>query len=259
VPFAIAFFAAALAGAQPGVAPQGEAVVEIAATGAVTREANLITFSIGIEESGTSDAETRRMAEDRVLRVTAAARAAGIAEGDIRATNIHLTSFAGMTPLLRDYYRHQAESHWSVRRMGPRYDAHAAEDVPPPFNATATAGIVIRLRDASRLDGLRRALSAANESEPDWPDFALTDQREADAEARRQALAMARADADAQAASRGMRVVRIARVSERVGPQLAEEMLRRFFFDRHSSGGSLPGPEITVRRPIAVTFVLVPR
>lgn len=262
---AIAAYAAALASAGPvppaPLAP-GETTVEILATGAATAPADLIIFTIGVNEAAPTDAEARRMVEEGVRRVTSAARSMGVAESDIRASAIHLTTYRGMTRLTREAYRYQAELRWSVRRqMRPGYDANRAYayEPPPEFNAEASAGVVVRLRDLARMEAVRGALNAAYDGEVNWPEFALSDWRRIQREARLQALAIARAEAQAQADARNMRVARIARVTERVGAQLADRMLSDSLRRRPSDGQSWRNPEITTRLPIAVEFVLAPR
>jgi hypothetical protein len=147
----------------------------------------------------------------------AAARSAGIPAADIESTapNVHSTSIAG------------AELDM-LRRLGPAANGSAADEAASaaePAMAGATGTLRIELRDLSRLERLQRALEQVGGGQIPAPSYSLSDDRAARRTARNQALATVRADAEAYAASLGMRVVRIVRVTERGGADFMSLML----------------------------------
>lgn len=242
---------------------EGEVLLEIGAIGTVTSHADLATFSIGVMMEGASEAEVRGKAEDRIRRITAAARSAGVAAGDIEPDPVTVSSWATMSPEQRIVAQATADLRAATEVVAAPPNespamAPAAQSQPPQASASST--IVIRLRDPARAQALLDGLRSIDESVVTDPVYSLTDPRRPRAEARLQALAQARARAETYAAQLGMRVVRIVRITERggldlMGLMMADPSLMRGL----ANGGERNGPEIVTMVPIGVDFALAPR
>ena len=214
--FAIGLFGAAAnaqtlgggAGSSP-VATQplaaGEVLLEVNATGTVTTRADLVTLTATASAAGANAAEARRNLSAALDGLAAAARANGVAAGDISVTSSGRNVF--LADAMRDMAAAQAAS-------GARQGARGATALPAP---TAQGELQIRLRSPERLEALRSALDAPGAATVAAPAYALSDTRAARASARTQAIAMARADAESYAQALGMRVLRIVRVTDRIG------------------------------------------
>jgi len=247
VALGLALALAAIPAAAPAQAPlaPGEVLLELGAIGTATVPADLATLNVTFGGTGETEAAARADFDARYERIAAAARRAGVPAAAI-----------------------------SRRDAVPLQIAMSAIDVPeesPPPGRPAprprphyTYGSVnVRIADMARVDAIRAALVALAETEPGngAPTYSLTDSRAARQAARAQALAAIRADAEAYAASLGMRVARIVRVTERTGvgllPQLAlgEAATMRQFF----GPGQGRDPDITVFAVVGVDFALAPR
>jgi len=244
---------AAAAGAQPA-APlaAGEVLLEVNATGTATSRADLATFTLMIEAQAPSEAEARGRAEAEAARLVAAARAEGVPAGDITRQAIRVISVT-TTPEVEAAMRDLEAAANEVAEPGSPPIAHA------PPQPVATGRVEVRVRDVARVAAVREVLErngAANGAEPV---YTLTDPRPARDQARRRAIAAARAEADAYAAALGLRVVRIVRVTERVGADLlalmtggADEMRRLM------GGGDGRTGEVTTALALGIDFVLAP-
>jgi uncharacterized protein YggE len=232
----------------------GEVLLEINAMGTVTTHADTATLTIPFDASGVTAADARRAAEGAADRIAAAAASSGVAASDISRRPITTGEAAAMAAAMADMAR--------VARSGnARRGAMAVmPDASAPPQANAHGEIEITLRDLSRLPGLRRALEAAGAGAAADPTYALSDDRAARAEARAQALAQARASADAYAAALAMRIVRLVRVTERVGVDLVGAMFndggRMRQMMRGMEGRS---QEIGITVALGMDFALAPR
>ncbi|HVQ07374.1 MAG TPA: SIMPL domain-containing protein [Allosphingosinicella sp.] len=259
----VALWAAlALAGTLPGasataqapVATQplapGEVLLELNASGSVTTRADIAVMTIRATAEGNTNAEARQAVAAEVARLTAVARQAGVAPADIRVGDSMIGPSFDMLetpPPLFDV----AEANASAGE-GPMTG-------PPPRAASAHALIAIRGRDVARLAPMLRALEEAHALVDSMPAYSLNDTDTPRREARNRALARARADAEAYAAALGMRVVRVVRVTERLGFDFVSMMMNERAMRRQLEGSENRGPDIETSVTIGVDFALAPR
>lgn len=252
--------ALALAGpTAPAPLAPGESAVEIVALGTASRPADMVTFQVIIEEFGATEAAARSAAAGRIRGVVAAARGMGVAEADITISEVGGFSYDSLTQYSRETFQYQANLRWRVRESMSRRLDRQPDLEPPAANAEAHAGVTIVLRDARRFERLSQAITTANDSGSYIHEFALSNPAALRDDALRQALALARSDADSQAAARGLRVVRVRRVSERTGAELVNYMFDRAARRRESQSRDYRDPTIAMRLPLSVDFVLAPR
>lgn len=203
----------------------GEVLLEINAAASITTRADLATVQAEIGGDGASAGAARADAEANGRRLLGAARAAGVAPGDIEAQPILISELPpGMD-------------------SGNRYYANGR--------------ILLRVRDVSRLEAIE---AVAGDGGPSLADisYSLADPEPALAEARRRALADARADAEIYAAASNMRIARMVRVTTRLGSDaLGVAMSERGFgLEGRADDGR---PEIVTSVIVGVDFALVPR
>jgi uncharacterized protein YggE len=230
--------------AQAPLAP-GEVLLELGSIGAATVPADLATLNVSFGGTGATEAAARAAFDARYERIIAAARRAGVPAAAITR---------------RDAVPIQA----AIRAIDVAQESPPGGPATPAAEPYYTYGFVsVRTADMARVDSIRAALVAAAGTEPGdtAPRYSLTESRAARQAARAQALTAVRVDAEAYAASLGMRVARIVRVSERTGvgllPQLVlgeGEMMRQVF-----GPGQGREPDITVFVVVGVDFALVPR
>lgn len=177
----------------------GEVLLELTAVGTARQRADLATLILLVTCYAATEAEATRLMEQRLQQVRAAARDFGASEQDIRIQ----ASPAVVDPLLVQ-----------AMRAGER---------PPGSEASAAAqqhavrsAVEIRLREVGRLAAFQERLKGLGIADLGGPTYSLSDEREVRRRARDEAIVNLRADADAYAASLGMRVVRLVRVSERL-------------------------------------------
>jgi uncharacterized protein YggE len=230
----------------PPLAP-GEVLLETGAVGSATVPADLATIHLAFSGTGETNAAAQADLDARYQRIVAAARQSGI---PVEA--ITRTAPDGVMDIRT----------FDVVEEPPPLPEGGAP-VPPPVPRRYLSGMaVVRVTNMARIAMLPSALEAAAETEPGSarPVYSLSDNRAARQVARTQALATVRADAESHAASLGIRVARIVRVTERTGlgllPQLLSDSpaLRRVF-----SPGPNHDPDITVFVMVGVDFALAPR
>jgi len=232
-----------------------EVLLELSATGNVTTRADLVTVQIQINAQGATEEEARREAEAQVRRVTQVARGLGVAAADIDAGEI--SAMPVMDMMAADMNAMvMTENSVETDVTGSSIDTNMAMD---SSTANAAAMIEIRLRSVDRLEALTRALDEAGVTAFPTPAYALADPAAARREARARALAAARADAEAYAAALGLRVVRVARVSERVGMDFFSMMTNETMMRRSMNGGAQTEPDIQTTMIVGVDYVLAPR
>lgn len=238
-------------------APLGpnEVLLELSATGAVTTRADLVTIQVQVNASGATEAEARREAESQIRRITQVARGAGIAASDVEAEEI--SAMPVMDMMTTDMNAMDVmENSVSIDTMEASTDANMSMG---GSTASAAAMVTIQLRSVDRLEALTRALDEAGLSAIPMPTYALADPAAPRREARSRALAAARTDAAAYAAALGLRVVRVARVSERVGTDFFSMMMNEGAMRRSMNGGAQNEPDIETTMIVGVDYVLAPR
>ena len=177
----------ALAQAPPvPVAGPDATLLTIAASAEARRVPDVATLSAGVvTQAGDAQAAMRENAM-RMEGVMAALRAAGVAERDIRTAGVNLY---------------------------PQY-RHPENDIPTITGYQASNTVEVTVRDIARIGAAMDALVASGANHVNGPAFSIDKPGEARDEARRAALEDARARADMYARALGLRVRRIASISE---------------------------------------------
>lgn len=236
---------------QPAPRPLGanEVLLELGAMGSETSAADLAEISVSIKGKG-KDAEAARAAHDAMLeKVKHAARAAGMAAGDIDEGNPNVGPDMDAS-MMGDLME-------PMRPLRPGQSAQATEE---PFSATST--VKLRLRNVERLEALDDAIEKAGAETIGSPRYSAQDTGAARQGARRKAIAQARTDAETYAAALNMRVVRVLRVTERTGTDIMTMMLSEMAGGEAAMSKMFEGGE-DGRVPsvvfVGVDFVLAPR
>ncbi|HST37846.1 MAG TPA: SIMPL domain-containing protein [Allosphingosinicella sp.] len=239
-------------GGEPAASPvrthplaAGEELIETGGVGMITARADLATITVTITSYGMDVAEARRANRIEIGRVAAAARAAGVPSDAIEVRsgdNVVTVRFVDV----------------------PENAPPPPSDISAPGTENAAAIVTIRLRDVERAGAVRAALQAAGSNDVSPPLYSLTDRTHARHQAQAQALAAARADAEAQAAQHNMRVIRLVRVTERIGTDIyAIAFNNAGLFQSVSRiqnpGAPQPQPEIVTVLLLGADFALAPR
>ncbi|HYZ47503.1 MAG TPA: SIMPL domain-containing protein [Sphingomonas sp.] len=188
LPLALAAASApALAQTAPGtVQPIAGALLELSAQGESRRTPDIATVSAGVVTQAADAAGAMRENAARMERVIAAIKRAGVADRDIRTSNISL----------QPQYRY-------------------GENQPPVITAYQASNMVtVRFRDIARSGAILDALVATGANQINGPELGLDDPAAAMDEARLDAIAKARARAQLYARAAGLKVKRILSISE---------------------------------------------
>jgi uncharacterized protein len=177
----------AAAAAQPAAVQEISGTrLDVVATGEVTRVPDVARINAGVITRAATATEALRLNAQRMSAVRDALRRAGIADRDIRTSNI------GLHP----DYRH-------------------AENQPPALiGYQATNEVSIRFRDIAQTGRILDALVAQGANQINGPMLEIDRPEAALDEARTAAIANARTRAELYARSLGMSVVRVLSVSE---------------------------------------------
>jgi uncharacterized protein YggE len=277
---AIALVLAALLAAQPGIGlltggggtspvsvqPLGanEVLLELAASGTEYARADTATLKVSVTGRGLNDGAARVERDAIIQRIRNAARAAGVTATDVEVeeagtyTDLDMFEVEEPPPPEEEAAPAQPSAPASTNPLPPLMRVQLE---PPRRQPASRSTVTVTLRDVGRLDSLRTALKAAGGELNGQPDLRLSDDTNARRAAQAKALARARADADAYAAALNMRVVRIARVTERAGLDFMSMMMgdisggpsrMRNMFD--ARGQMVPSVVL-----VGVDFVLAPR
>lgn len=208
--FSAALLAAPLLGAAPPAAAQTPIAVpvmpmagtqlDIVARGESTRVPDVATISAGVVTQAADAAGAMRENAQRMERVIAALRRAGVAERDIQTATI----------ALNPQYRYQ-------------------ENQPPVITGyQATNNVSVRFRDIDRSGAILDALVAEGANQINGPDLSIDEPAAAMDEARLDAMRTARARAELYAKAAGMSVKRIVAISEtlEMGPPVPMPVMR---------------------------------
>ena len=218
----------------------GEILLELSGTGTATGRADSAAVSIQISLQGSDEAEVRRKYDAVVARLRGAARDA---RGEIRVDE--LSSYADMAM-------------YNVVDI----DMNATVDTTDVTGAAVSSGqavATITLRDLSHIEALTRTLEGIEGVYSDVR-YSASDMTAVRRQARDNAIASARAEADSYAASLGMRVARIARVTERVEVDFMAMMMGDPAIQNLAMAGA-PGsdPNVPAYVRVGVDFILAPR
>ncbi len=178
--------------------PSDGTLLSVAATAEVRRVPDIATVSAGVvTQAADANAALRQNAE-QMAKVSAALRAAGIAERDVQTAGVNLN---------------------------PQY--RYAENQPPVitgYQASNTVNVVVR--DIAKLGRILDALVATGANQVNGPTFDVDRKDEAYDEARRDALQKARQRAEMYAKSLGLQVRRIVSIDETGGQGIPRPMMR---------------------------------
>ena len=223
----------------------GEILLETGGIGYVTTRADLATITVRLSAGGETRAAARRAYQAEARRIVAALRGAGV-PADAIATQVG-TSGTAVT--------------FSVYP-----DPAAAPFLDPPgtpaFDESGT--LVVRLRNIDKVADVRAALTDLGANAVSGPVYSLTDRVQARHQAQALALAAARADAEAYAAQINMRLVRMVRLTERIGDDMYalafnNEALFRSLRGLQSPGEPQAEPDIPTIMMLGADFALAPR
>ncbi|HEX8192913.1 MAG TPA: SIMPL domain-containing protein [Allosphingosinicella sp.] len=191
----------------PPLAP-GEVLLELSAVGTARTPATSATLLLNVRVEGESEEAARRALGAALRRVTATARAGGLAALDIEVTDRGVNS---------DPYPDST----LLNAAMVDFDVDMANSTVEPVSESAvlhgSATVNLSIRNPAGARDLQRRFAAMEGVDTSEPDFQLDDDSAARREARADALRRARADAEAYAASMNMRVARVLRVTERGG------------------------------------------
>ena len=170
---------------EPLIPAQGT-VLDVNAEGRTTRVPDLATIRAGVVSQAPTAAAALADNAQRMQRVLAAVKRAGVAERDLATANV------GLSP----QYRY-------------------TDGQPPAITGyQATNTISIRFRDVAKAGGVLDALVAQGANQIDGPNLSIDKPEAALDEARTDAVRRARARADLYAAAAGMKVVRVVSIAE---------------------------------------------
>ncbi|WP_166039998.1 SIMPL domain-containing protein [Sphingosinicella sp. YJ22] len=219
----------------------GEMLLELTSMGSATGRAGSAEIAIQIAISAADDRELRRQYDRIVTRLRTAARDAG---GEIEI---------GELMSYRDMMMENAADY--VTNMA---DFDVAGEGEAASSGSASA--VIRLRDLARIAALMRTLEGIEGIYSDTT-YRSSDMSAVRRQARDNAIAAARAEADSYAASLGMRVARIARVTERVEVDFMSLMMGGdpAIANLATSGAAGSDPNVPAHVRVGVDFILAPR
>jgi uncharacterized protein YggE len=177
--------------AQPATITQAIAGtrLDITATGASTRTPDVAIISAGVVTHSQTATGAIQDAAERMQRVTAALKRAGVADRDIQTSNLSLN---------------------------PEYK-YENNQPPQLVGYTASNQLTVRFRDIRRAGTVLDALVSQGANQITGPNLAVDNPDSALDEARAKAIATGRARADLYAHALGLRVVRIVSVNESGG------------------------------------------
>lgn len=220
----------ALASAQP-VALQAISGtrLDVVATGEASRVPDVAIISAGVVTRATTASQALQQNAQRMERVIAALRRAGVAERDVQTSSINL----------HPDYRHRDNE----------------QPVVTGYNASNQ--VTVRFRDIAQSGKILDALVAEGANQINGPQLTIDKPEAALDEARRNAIVVARARAQLYAQATGKRVGRILAISEGGGGYPRPEIM---VMARGERGGMadtkiVPG-EQTLSVSVQVTFEL---
>ena len=163
--------------------------LDISATGEVTRVPDIATISAGVVTRASRAGAALQQAANRMARVRAALKAAGVEDRDIQTSNISLN---------------------------PEYKYEDGQ-APRIVGYSASNQLSVRFRDIANAGAILDALVAEGANQISGPTLSIDTPEAALDEARALAVASGRARAALYARALGLRVVRVVSVSESGG------------------------------------------
>ena len=163
--------------------------LDLTATGEVTRVPDVAVISAGVVSRAATASGALQDSANRMERVLAALKRAGVAERDIQTSSVNLN---------------------------PEY-RYPENQSPQLVGYTATNQLTIRFRDIRNSGKILDALVAEGANQINGPSLTIDKPEAALDEARAKAIAEGKARAELYARSMGLRVVRVVSVSESGG------------------------------------------
>jgi uncharacterized protein YggE len=163
--------------------------LDLTATGEVTRVPDVAVISAGVVSRAATASAALQDSANRMERVLAALKRAGVAERDIQTSSVNLN---------------------------PEY-RYPENQSPQLVGYTATNQLTIRFRDIRNSGKILDALVAEGANQINGPSLTIDKPEAALDEARAKAIAEGKARAELYARSMGLRVVRVVSVSESGG------------------------------------------
>jgi len=160
--------------------------LDVTASGEVSRVPDVAVISAGVVSRAAGASAALQDSADRMQRVVAALKRAGVADRDIQTSNVSLN---------------------------PEY-RYPENQAPQLVGYTATNSVTVRFRDIRAAGKILDALVAQGANQINGPNLTVDKPETALDEARAKAIATGRARAELYARSLGMRVVRIVAVSD---------------------------------------------
>jgi uncharacterized protein len=163
--------------------------LDINATGEVTRVPDVAVISAGVVSRSATASAALQDTADRMQRVLAALKRAGVEDRDIQTSTVSLN---------------------------PEY-RYPQDQAPQLVGYTASNSVTIRFRDIRNSGKILDALVSQGANQINGPNLIVDKPEAALDEARAKAITIGRARADLYARSLGMRVVRIVSINESGG------------------------------------------
>ena len=232
--FLVALMIGASALASPAAAQQTSITQTIAgtrldinATGEVGRVPDVAVISAGVVSRASTATAALSDSADRMSRVLAALKAAGVADRDVQTSNVSLN---------------------------PEY-RYPENQSPQLVGYTASNQLTIRFRDIRSSGKILDALVGEGANQINGPSLAIDKPEAALEEARANAVQIGRARAESYARSLGLRVVRVVSVSESGGYAVPPPPVPMMARAQMASTNIEPG-EQKLQVSLAMTFEL---
>lgn len=190
----------------PAILPDGT-ILDVTATGKTTRTPDLATIDAGVVTQSATAAAALSDNSNRMAKVLAALKAAGVESRDIAT---------------------------STMRLNPQY--RYTENQPPAITGyQATNTVSVRFHDIKKAGSILDALVAEGANQIDGPNLSLENPDAALDEARTDAVSRARARAELYAKAAGLTVSRIVSIDEN-GENAGSPPPRPVMYARVSAG-----------------------
>jgi uncharacterized protein YggE len=235
-----ALILAAIGGALPAAAQQvapavapvltDATLLDVVAEGKATRVPDIATIRAGVVSQSPTAAAALSDNAQRMTRVVAALRKAGVADRDIQTAQIQL----------QPQYRY-------------------AENQPPAITGyQASNSVSVRFRDVAKSGSILDALVAQGANQIDGPTLSVDAADAALDEARTDAIRRARARAELYAKAAGMRVDRIVSIVENGGdqPPMPMPVMAQARMVKMADSTPLAAGEQDLRATVSVRFLL---
>lgn len=257
----------------------GNTVLTITGKASVTREPDVASFTAGVTTVAPTAEQALRENAATMQKLVAAARRQGIAESDIRTSEISISpvfeveTYDSYSQGWKDATAAAAEgADAAAEAAAEAVELAVAEAASPSKPKTpritgyqANNAVSIRQRKLDDFGGTIDALVAAGANNVAGPSFRLEDSTEAENEARTKAIADARSRAELYAAAAGMTVRRIIMIDEGRTSGLSSGYDNEFgfFAAEPAYDAYVPTPvvkgDLTIGASIGVMFELAPK